>query len=137
MKHNTKSSYEKPLAECHYRCAECQYFDGGGFCRANGIAVPTSGYNNPKDRPVPFPLNCFWWYANNVFDKMSADKIDGYKETRIHDFVAGIMLSQMPFGTERNEFINHFFRPGGGRLIDFDKYPEARKIYNKIVTTEI
>ena len=67
---------------------------------------------------------------------MSEGKIAGYRELRIHDFVAGIMLSQMPYGTDRNEFINHVFRPGGGRLIDLEKYPEALAIYNAFSATE-
>jgi hypothetical protein len=137
MKHNTKSPYEKPLSECPYRCSECKYFDGGDFCRANGIAQVTHRVCNPKDRPVPFPLNCFWWYANNVFDQMSASKIKDYKESRVHLFTAYKILSELPGIEERKEFLNHFYRRGGGQYIDFDKYPEAREIYNTYSITEL
>lgn len=130
MKHNTKSLYEKPLSECPSRCSECQYYDGGDFCMANGIAQVTCGFCNPKDRPVPFPLNCFWWYANNVFDKMNESKIKDYKESRIHLFTAYKIMSELPDGKERKEFWDHFYRRGGGQCIDFEKYPEARLIYD-------
>ena len=135
MKHNTQSLYEKPLSECPARCADCSCFSGD-FCRANGIAQVTLSFSNPKDRPVPFPLNCFWWYANNVFDKMNTNKINDYRESRIHLFTAYKILSELPDGKERKEFWDHFYRRGGGQFIDFEKYPEARKIYNALVTTE-
>lgn len=137
MKYNKKSPYEKPLSECPARCATCPYFDGGDFCRANGIAEPTCSFSNPKDRPIPFPLNCFWWYANNVFDKMNESKVNGYKEARIHRFVASKMLSEMPHGKERKEFLAYLYRPGGGKLIEFEKYPESRKIYECFKATEL
>lgn len=135
MKHNKNSLYEKPVSECPAKCADCPCFSGN-FCRANGIAQVTCSFSNPKDRPVPFPLNCSWWYANNVFDKMSESKIKDYKESRIHLFTAYKILSGLPDGEERKEFWNHFYRRGGGQFIDFEKYPKALEIYKVLCATE-
>lgn len=135
MKYNKNSPYEKPLSECPAKCADCPCFSGD-FCRANGIAQVTFSFSNPKDRPVPFPLNCFWWYANNVFDKMNESKIKDYRESRVHLFTAYKILSELPDGEERKEFWNHFYRRGGGQYIDFEKHPEAQAIYNAFSATE-
>jgi hypothetical protein len=77
------------------------------------------------------PLNCFWWYANNVWDKVSTEKQSAYLEERLHEFTARKMLDVLD-KKERNEFIDHIFRPGGGGIINFSKYPAARPIYEEI-----
>lgn len=134
MKYNKKSPYEKPLNECPRRCSDCSAF-GVDFCRANDVTSVTCSFSNPKDRPVPFPLNCFWWYTNNVFDKMSESKIREYTESRIHLFTAYKLMNSMQ-EKERKSFWEHFYRRGGGQLIDFEKYPQAKRIYDEIAKTE-
>lgn len=135
MIYNAKSPYEKPLSECPARCADCSYFNAG-ICIANGMTNVTYSFCDPKNRSVPFPLNCFWWYANSVFSKMSANKIKETIEQRFHLFVEQKMLSEFPHGKEREIFLHHIHRPGGCGLIDFEGYPKAREIYNEIVRTQ-
>ena len=68
---------------------------------------------------------------------MNESKANGYKEARIHRFVASKMLFEMSHGKERKEFLDYFYRPGGGKLIEFEKYPEAREIYEYFKVTEL
>ena len=137
MLHNKKSPYEKPLSECPKRCADCEFFNGKEGCYANNTHDYTLSFCNPKDRCVPFPLNCCWWYANNVFEKMSSAKIEEYKEERAHLFAASAILENLHETEARKEFVSHYFRQGGFHLIDFEKYPQALKFYNDFKQKEM
>lgn len=136
MKHNPKSPYEKPLNECPTRCRFCEFFKADSTCTANGCRTLTYSFSNPKDRPLPMPISCYWWYANNVWDKLPKSKQEGYAEMRLHEFTASKMLETMSDLEERKEFLSHFFRPGGGRIIDFEKYPEAKSLYIQFKNAE-
>ena len=135
MKYNPNSIYEKPLSECPARCAECEFMEHTEYhdiCIANDSRFPTVSYHNPKDSPLPFAKNCYWWYANRVWDAVSPHKIEGYKEQRLHLFVFHRMLARFPHGKERSAFIDHVFRPGGCCIIDFQIYPEVKAIYEEV-----
>lgn len=136
MKYNAKSPYEKPMAEIPASCSACACFDGGTMCTANGCRSMTYGFCEPMDRCRPGSLNCFWWYANKVWDKASPHKIIEAVEERAHLFVFHRMAAAMPDGTERKKLIDHYFRLGGGRLIDFTIWPEARGLYEEFKNQE-
>lgn len=81
------------------------------------------------------PLNCFWWYANSVWDKVSTAKADGYGEQRRHLLVTWRMLETLE-GKDRHAFVDHVHRPGGCGIIDFALYPQAKSIYEGIKRKE-
>lgn len=141
MKHNLKSPFEKSPNECPRKCAECAFFEVttdpkyGGTCTANGCRAHAYDFHNPSDCPLPLPLNCFWWYASSVWDKVSETKISEYREERLHLFVAFRMLETLE-GTARRSFVEHVHRPGGYGLIDFEQYPQAKPIYQEIKEKE-
>ena len=140
MKYNPKSPFEKAPNECPRKCAECVFFKPGadrmeGTCTANGARSLTYDFSRPTDRPLPMPLNCFWWYANSVWDHVSASKGEEYHEERLHAFVAWRILETME-GKERHAFVDHLHRPGGGGIIDFSLYPQAKPIYEEIKAKE-
>lgn len=136
MEHNKNSLYEKPYKECPHRCGECEFYENQ-TCNANGCRSLTFDFSRPKDRPLPMPLNCYWWYANNVWDVVSKEKRDGYAEQRRHLMVCYEMLKNMPVcSEERSAFIKHLHRAGGCNIIDFNLYPQAREIYKKIIANE-
>lgn len=140
MKHIKTSPFEKPLNECPHRCAECDFFAPGadrreGTCTANGCRSLTYDFSRPTDRPLPMPLNCFWWYANSVWSVVSASKAEEYHEERLHLLVSHRMLEPLA-GKERHAFVDHIFRPGGYGLIDFAQYPQAKPIYEEIKREE-
>lgn len=141
MKYNPNSSFEKSPNECPRICDECDFFAHGiserheGTCTANGARRLTYDFSRPTDRPLPMPLNCYWWYMNSVWDKVSAAKAEGYREERRHEFVAWEMLKTLE-GKERHAFVDHHNRPGGGGLIDFAQYPQAKPIYEEIKERE-
>lgn len=134
MKHNTKSPFEKAPNECPRTCAECKFFTQdilaqyGGTCTANGCRTPTYDFSRPTDRPLPMPLNCFWWYLNNVWGKVSPAKAEEYMEKRLHLMTTGAMLEAFDIQA-RSEFSAHVHRPGGCAPIDFKIYPQAKQIY--------
>lgn len=130
MKHNKLSAFERAPEQCPRTCGVCDYF-ANGVCTANGGRDITFAFSNPKDRPLPMPLMCPWWYINNVWDLVDDDAIADYRETRLHQFVMWAMIYDLD-GHERSAFLNHIHRPGGGRLIDFDEYPSAKGIYDRI-----
>lgn len=134
MKFNKNTIYEKRPEECPRRCDDCEHFHQEcGICTANGCSVHTYNFSNPKDRPLPMPLNCYWWYLNNVWDKLSPAKIEEYREERRHLIVAWIMLKKMkPSIKELHAFVDHLHRQGGYGLIDFNVYPEAKAIYKEV-----
>lgn len=135
MKHNKNSQYEKPMSECPAHCADCAYFSNNcniGTCTANGCRTPTFDFSRPTDRPLPQPLNCYWWYANNVWSKLSGQKFAEYAEERRHLIVAHTMLETITDRQERLDFIKHIHRIGGYGLIDFNTYPQAREIYAEV-----
>lgn len=121
---------EKPRKECPLTCGDCEYFESD-ICTANNCKTSTQSFSNPKDRPLPMPLNCYWWYLNSVWDKLSHHKILKYKEERLHMFIAEEYLRTLQ-GEQRNQFIDHWLRPGGCKLIDFKLYPEAEEIYMRL-----
>ena len=140
MKHNPNSPFEKSPKEFPQKCAECAIFKPDddrmeGTCTANGGRRHTFDFSRPTDRPLPMPLNCFWWYMNSVWDNVSAQKQEGYREERRHEFVAWQMLETLE-GKERYAFVDHIHRPGGGGLIDFAQYPQAKPIYEEIKERE-
>ena len=141
MKHNHNSPFEKSPNECPRKCGECAFFKLDenriyeGICTANGCRRHTYDFSRPTDRPLPMPLNCFWWYANNVWDKVSAAKQEGYREERRHELVTWRILETLE-GKERHAFVDHVLRPGGGGLIDFAQYPQAKPIYEEIKRKE-
>ena len=138
MKYNKNSAFEKPEKECPNHCAECPYFSGESTCTANGCKTTTYFFSRPTDRPLPLPLNCFWWYAASVWNKVNESQIDEYREERLHLFVTWKMLKilndiAVPSANKTViEFIKHVHRRGGYNLIDFSIYPEAKEIYNEI-----
>lgn len=139
MKYNSHSPYERPLSECPAKCAGCEFCKTNAvatFCTANGCREVTHEICDPRDRALPAPLNCPWWYANNVWRKLSPHKIAEIKEERAHAFVFAAMSDAMPHGPERKALISHYFRPGGGRVIDFTQYPEARALYEDFLRKE-
>ena len=134
MKYNKITKTEKPENECPNTCGECPYFIKhrfGGTCTANGCKTPTSDYIRPYDRPLPQPLNCYWWYMNRVLNNASAEKQSAYAEERLHLLTAWRYVEGLTT-EERYEFSKHLYRDGGGRLIDFSLYPRAWEIYNEI-----
>jgi hypothetical protein len=132
MRYDKNSVNEKPLSECPRKCNECQYYILDNMCGANNIISTTYGYQNPIDRPVPFNLNCYWWYANSVFYRMSERKQQDYIEERRHIFVFEELKKQMHDKNAVDKLIKHYFRPGGGKLIDFKEYPKAKEILSKL-----
>lgn len=141
MKHNPNSPFEKSPNECPRKCAECEFFkhdanrEMEGTCTANGARLLTYDFSRPTDRPLPMPLNCFWWYMNSVWDKVSAAKQEGYRELRRHELVSFEMLKTLEC-KERHAFVDHIYRPGGGGIIDFALYPQAKPIYEEIKRKE-
>lgn len=136
MEHNKNSLYEKPYKECPHRCGDCEFYEEE-TCFANGCRSFTYDFSKPTDRPLPMPLNCYWWYANRVWDKVSKEKIETYTEQRRHLMVCWEMLRNSPvLSNERTALIKHFHRPGGCEIIDFNLYPQAREIYEKIIANE-
>ena len=136
MDYNKKSIYEKPHKECPNRCGECDFYENK-TCNANGCRSLTYDFCRPTDRPLPMPLNCYWWYLNSVWHKVSKEKIETYTEERRHLIVCYEMLKNIKFDREeRKAFIKHFHRGGGCNIIDFNLYPQARKIYNNVLKNE-
>lgn len=134
MKYNKLSQFEKPPQLCPSTCGECKNFKkSDGVCRSYGVPSFTLSFSKPTDRPLPMPLACPWWYMNSVWRETDPEAIAEYRETRLHEFTAVVMLSNMEKLGERMSFIDHFFRPGGCRRIDFDLYPEAREIYLDVI----
>lgn len=137
MKYNKKSAFEKSPNECPRTCADCPFFTQdtdakyGGTCTANGCRSLTYDFSRPTDRPLPMPLNCFWWYINNVWDKVSQNKAEGYHEQRLHFMTTWAFLDVLSL-KERKEFCDHVHRPGGCGIIDFSKFPQAKPIYIEI-----
>ena len=133
MKYNKNTKTEQPINEMPYTCGECLFFDAcaGGQCKANNCITPTFSFSRPADRPLPMPLNCYWWYANILWDRVSHEQQNKYAEERLHQFTAWEFMSGMG-QSERRDFVAHLHRNGGGCLIDFNAYPEAKKIYDKI-----
>lgn len=137
MKYNKKSPFEKSPNECPRTCADCHFFtqdinaEYGGTCTANGCRSHTYNFSEPTNRPLPMPLNCFWWYINNVWGEVSESKAEGYHEVRLHRMTVWRLLDVFD-RQERNDFIAHVHRPGGGDLIDFAIYPQAKPIYDEI-----
>lgn len=133
MKYNKLSQFEKPPQLCPSTCGECRHFKKSeGICRANGVVSMTFAFSRPTDRPLPMPLACPWWYMNSVWREVDAEAIAEYRETRLHELAAAVMLANLE-ESERRAFIDHINRPGGCRRIDFDLYPEAKAIYLEIV----
>lgn len=141
MKYNPKSPFEKSPNECPRKCGDCAFFKSdimathGGICTANGCRSHTYDFSRPTDRPLPMPLNCFWWYLNNVWNKVSAAKAEEYHEERLHLMAERVLLDVFD-GQERRDFIDHMHRAGGYGLIDFSKYPQAKLIYNEFKKCE-
>lgn len=81
------------------------------------------------------PINCYWWYANNVWYEVGETKADEYREERLHLMVTWKMLETLK-GKDRHAFVDHVHRPGGCGIIDFNVYPEAKPIYNEIKAKE-
>ena len=135
MKYNKLSQFEKPPQLCPRTCGECEYFKKSrGICRANnGIVSMAFAFSRPTDRPLPMPLNCPWWYMNATWREADAETIAEYRETRLHELTAAVMLSNMEKLGDRMSFIDHFFRPDGCRRIDFEIYPEAKEIYLDVI----
>jgi hypothetical protein len=131
MKYNKQSQFEKPPQLCPRTCGTCDYF-ANGVCTANVGRDHTFAFSNPKDRPLPMPLMCPWWYINNVWDRVDDEAIKEYRETRLHQFVTWVMLYELADDVERGAFVEHLHRPAGGCLIDFEKYPGAKDIYDRI-----
>lgn len=142
MKHNPKSPFEKSPSECPRRCTNCAFFKQdiarqyGGTCTANGCRTHTYEFSSPSDRPLPLPLNCFWWYACNVWNKVSDTKVAEYREERLHLLTAWRMLETFNDMRDRHAFSDHLHRQGGYGLIDFAVYPEAKPIYQEIKKRE-
>lgn len=140
MKYNKFSLYEKPIEECPTKCQDCEAFCenyGMGWCRANGGSELTYSFSNPFERPVPFPLSCYWWYANSVLNKLSPSKIEGMKERRLHHLAFSALLnSQILTQQRRDEIIKHYFRPGGGGIIDAEQFPEFVGFYEMVKTND-
>lgn len=133
MKYNKLSAYERPPSECPRTCGECEYFKkGSGPCRANGFVSMTFSFSRPTDRPLPMPLNCPWWYMNRVWHEADDKAIAEYRETRLHELTAAVMLANLE-ESERRAFLYHINRPGGCCRIDFGLYPEAEAIYKEVV----
>ena len=133
MKYNKMSGFERPPEKCPRTCGECKHFNKErGTCRPNGIVNMTFAFSRPTDRPLPMPLSCPWWYMNRVWHEVDDKAIAEYRETRLHEITAGILLANLE-GSELRAFLEHFFRPGGGRLIDFKLYSEAEEIYKEVV----
>lgn len=141
MKHNQKSKFEKASSECPRRCENCEFFKQdtdrryGGTCTANGCRTLTYDFSRPSDRPLPLPLNCFWWYESNVWNKVSETKITEYREERLHLITTFRMLETLT-GKDRRDFVDHVHRAGGYGLIDFARYPQAKVIYKEVVSQE-
>ena len=137
MKYNKNSIYENPLVEIPRRCSECLFFEEGStygdYCNANGCRTITYGFIDPADRALPTNLICPWWYANRIWNKVAKEKIEGYKEMRLHllAFWTAVNAEEL-YGDRKKSLIKHLSRPGGGGVIDFDVFPEMRKYY-KIV----
>ena len=142
MKHNPKSPFEKSPSECPHKCGECPYFKQdisriyGGTCTANSCKTLTYDFSRPTDRPLPLPLNCFWWYACNVWNKVSDTKVAEYREERLHLLTAWRLLETFEDMRDRRAFSEHLHRQGGYGLIDFAEYPEAKPIYQEIKRRE-
>lgn len=133
MKYNKQSQFERPPQLCPNTCGECKHFKkSSGICRANGFASMTFAFSRPADRPLPMPLTCPWWYMNRTWREADAEAIKEYRETRLHELAAAVMLANLE-ESERRAFIDHINRPGGCCRIDFDLYPEAKEIYMEIV----
>ena len=133
MKYNKLSQFEKPPQLCPSTCGECKNFKkSDGVCRSYGVPSFTLSFSKPTDRPLPMPLACPWWYMNSVWRETDPEAIAEYRETRLHELAAVVMLSNMMELNDRNAFLDHFFRPDGSRRIDFDLYPEAKAAYNSI-----
>ena len=133
MRYNKLSQYEKPPQLCPNTCGECQHFKkSSGICRANGVTNMTFAFSRPTNRPLPMPLNCPWWYMNYTWRKADEEAIAEYEETRLHELTSAVMLANLE-GNERRAFLDHIFRPGGCRRIDFGLYPEAKEIYMDVV----
>lgn len=134
MKYNNLSQFEKPPQLCPNTCGECKHFKkSSGICRANGaLESMTFAFSRPTDRPLPMPLNCPWWYMNRAWHEADDKAIAEYRETRLHELAAAVMLSVLE-GRELLYFLEHILRPGGCRRIDFDLYPEAKAIYMEVV----
>ena len=133
MKYNKLSQFEKPPQLCPNTCEECKHFKkSSGICRANGFVNMTFSFSSPKHRPLPMPLNCPWWYMNRTWREADAEAIKEYRETRLHELTAAVMLANLE-GKERGAFFAHIFRPGGCCRIDFGLYPEAEEIYKEVV----
>ncbi len=134
MKYNKNTKTEKPENECPRTCGECEFFRkgyGGGTCTANGCNCPTYAFSSPTNRPLPQPLNCYWWYNNYVLSCQPADKQDEYAKERLHLLTAHRYLQELD-GDEKKAFIKHCHRESGGGLIDFAIYPRAFKILQEI-----
>ncbi len=124
---------EKSISECPRNCGECGFYsedDLTGWCNANEMSTPTLSICNPQDRPLPLPLNCYWWYGASVWKKLPERKRKDYLEERIHSFTFRDLLDGKD-GKERHEIVKHSSRPGGCGICDFKKYPEAKQYYDK------
>lgn len=140
MKYNKFSLYEKPIEECPTKCGNCDFFCegiGAGWCKANGCDNSVFPFSNPLDRPLPYPINCYWWYANSVLNKLSPSKIEEMKEQRLHHLAFNALLnSQTLTQQRRDEIIKHYFRPGGGEIIDVEQFPEFVGFYEMVKTND-
>ncbi len=136
MTYNKYSIYEKPISEIPAKCGECDYFRNN-FCWANNCRTLTFDFSNPKDRPLPYNLNCFWWHTNSVLTRLPATKQLEIVKERQHFLAFSYLLRSQTLSPKRTELlINHFFRNSGGGIIDFEKFPEAIKVLEVIKTNE-
>lgn len=129
MNYNANATTEKTLAECPRQCSDCQYHAQGDTCSANNIMSHAYGFENPQDRCLPMALNCYWWYANHVWTKVPENKQRGYAEERKHMFLYEQLKTIVE---DKRALTNHYFRPGGGKLIDFSVYPQAKPLYSNL-----
>ena len=136
MTYNKYSIYEKPISEIPAKCGECDYFRNN-FCWANNCRTFTFDFNNPNDRPLPYNLNCFWWYANSLLTRLPATKQLEIVKERQHFLTFYTLLNCKTLSPKKSEsLIAHYFRNSGGGIIDFEDFPEAKKVFDIIKTNE-
>lgn len=136
MTYNKYSIYEKPISEIPAKCGDCDYFRDN-LCWANNCTTFTFDFSNPNDRPLPYNLNCFWWYANSTLTKLPATKQQEIAKERQHLLAFSYLLHSQNLSHKRAESLTkHFFRNSGGKIIDFEKFPEAIKALNVIKTND-
>lgn len=136
MTYNKDSIYEKPISEIPAKCGECEFFRND-FCFANGCQTLTFDFSDPHDRPLPYNLNCFWWYANRVLAELSSARRQEIIEERQHFLTFHTLLRRETLSPKRTEsLIAHYFRDYGGARIDFDVFPEAKRVFDIIKTND-